>query len=162
MCQIHFPTLLLKFTVNSRGTHVKKIKKKNTKGSDWEGERARVDWERERKRNRPKKERGTRFWSRPPPFMDSIFSFFCTKTALCEFVIPLCRSYLFFFFFFFWCSHQSSFIFSTMNMVELLKKIKERDVCVGVIGVGGGHQGFGWWVWWYLDSCGGVKFWVND
>ena len=42
-----------------------------------------------------------------------------------------------------------------MNMVELLKKIKERDVCVGVIGVGGGHQGFwlmgmvvSWFLWW--------------
>ena len=40
------------------------------------------------------------------------------------------------------CSHHSSFIFSIMNMVELLKKIEKRDVCVGIIGVGGGHQGF--------------------
>ena len=53
------------------------------------------------------------------------------------------------------CSHHSSFIFSIMNMVELLKKIEKRDVCVGIIGVGGGHQGFwlmgmvvSWFLWW--------------
>ena len=53
-----------------------------------------------------------------------------------------------------------------MNMVELLKKIEERGVCVGVIGVGGvviyggGHLGF--WLMGMVVFCGDVKFWVSD
>ena len=125
-----------------------------------ERERARVHFfEKEREREtdqREKEEQGfgvSSHWLNPPLlFMDSIFSFYAQNFLVwihrpsADLLLFVC--YL--------CSH----IFSTMNMVELLKKIEERGVCIGVIRVGGGHQGF--WLMGKVVFCGGVKFWVSD
>ena len=101
------------------------------------------------------------YWLNPPPlFMGSVF-WFSAHNCLCVGLSSLCRSTFICLFF---SHHFSSFIFSTMNMVALLKKIEERGLgwgfgVSGAVIYGGGHQGF--WLMGMVVFCGGVKFWVS-
>ena len=68
------------------------------------------------------------YWLNPPPlFMGSVF-WFSARNCLVWACHPSADLHLFVYFF----SHHFSFIFSTMKMVALLKKIEE-GVWVGVL-----------------------------
>ena len=95
----------------------------------------------------------------PPPFMGSVF-WFSARNCLVWACHPSADLRLFVYFF----SHHFSFIFSTMKMVALLKKIEEGGLgwhfrVSGAVIYGGGHQGF--WLMGMVVFCGGVKFWVS-
>lgn len=91
--------------------------------------------------------------------MGSVF-WFSARNCLVWACHPSADLCLFIFFF----SHHFSFIFLTMNMVALLKKIEERGLgwgfrVSGAVIYVGGHQGF--WLMGMVVFCGGVKFCVS-